>query len=197
MDVPPPAPPADQPGQDATPLPECPVCYLPYDPAFHTPLLLPCAHTFCLECLARLCAFLKENQSFQCPLCRGSVAVPPGGAPRLPANPAIVQLFPPGMREPQEVWLDGFRLCWLKKTPGCPEDEAAGTVVTVDLHGAPTGGAERRNPVGVWRPMPPALEMCRVLWRQHPGVFCAAGLLVFVVVFPMALILALQQQQRR
>lgn len=173
------------------PLPECPVCYLPYDTVFHSPRLLPCAHTFCLECLARLCAFLKAGQSFRCPLCRGAVPVPRGGVPKLPPSQAVVQLFPPGMWEPQEVWLDGFRLCWLKRPRGCSEEEAAATVVTVDLHGASSGAAERRSPVGVWRPT--HLATCRALWRHHPSVFCAAGLLLFAVLFSMALILALQR----
>ncbi|XP_066466986.1 RING finger protein 223-like [Tiliqua scincoides] len=188
-----PPPHTDQPLQEAAaalPIPECPVCYLSYDNAFNTPLLLPCAHTFCLECLAKLCAFLKESQSFQCPLCREAVPIPRGGVPKLPANMAIVQHFPPGMRERQEVWLDGFRLCWLKKPLGDSKD---GTVVTVDLHRAPSRGADRRDPVGVWRPTRPALEMCHFLWEHYPSIFCAAGLLVLVVVLPLALILGLQK----
>lgn len=199
MDCPPPPPPpfpTDQPRQAAAaalPDPECPVCYLPYDNIFNTPRILPCAHTFCLECLARLCAFLKESQSFQCPFCREAVPVPGGGVPKLPVNMAIVQHFPPGMREPQEVWLEGFRLCWLKSPPGNSKDEALETVVTVDLHRAPSQGVDRRYPVGVWHPTHPALAMCCFLWEHYPTIFCAAGLLVLVVLLPLALILGLQQ----
>uniref|UniRef100_A0A7M4FYP5 RING-type domain-containing protein n=1 Tax=Crocodylus porosus TaxID=8502 RepID=A0A7M4FYP5_CROPO len=104
-----------EPGEPQQPIPECPICYVPYDNIFQTPLLLPCSHTFCLECLSRLCVFLKQSQALQCPLCRASVSIPHGGVPNLLPNMAVITQFPPWMQTLQEVWLDGYKLCCIQK----------------------------------------------------------------------------------
>ena len=44
---------------------------------FDHPKLLPCSHTFCLECLEDLTS--SNAQSFSCPICRELTRVPPGG----------------------------------------------------------------------------------------------------------------------
>ncbi|XP_066569311.1 RING finger protein 223 isoform X1 [Amia ocellicauda] len=93
-------------------VPECPICFFAYDNVFRSPLQLPpCAHTFCLQCLAQMCLFRKPLQSFYCPLCREPVPLPVGGAPCLPPNMEVVSRLPPGQRGGlQKVWLKGFQL---------------------------------------------------------------------------------------
>uniref|UniRef100_UPI00398F74DC RING finger protein 223 n=1 Tax=Pristiophorus japonicus TaxID=55135 RepID=UPI00398F74DC len=110
-------------------IPECPVCYLVYDNASKTPLLLPCGHTFCMGCLARICIFLKQSQAFPCPLCRTAVSIPPGGVPKLSAHLEMMAIFPPGLQSAQHLWLEGSRLCWLKRD----ESDNTATVVTLEL----------------------------------------------------------------
>lgn len=39
-------------GRAAGPGPECPVCWNPFSNTFHTPKVLDCCHSFCVECLA-------------------------------------------------------------------------------------------------------------------------------------------------
>ncbi|XP_069842154.1 RING finger protein 223-like [Dendropsophus ebraccatus] len=97
------------------PVPECPVCFTSYDNVFKTPLLLPCSHTFCMECLSKLCIFLKDQETFRCPVCRTTVSIPPGGVPQLPPNMDIVSRFPPWMRQLEMVWMEGSKLCWRKR----------------------------------------------------------------------------------
>ncbi|XP_060138940.1 RING finger protein 223-like [Zootoca vivipara] len=173
---------------------ECPICYLSFDDVFRAPRLLPCSHTFCLECLARLCVFLKPSQRFQCPLCRGSVPLPYGGVPRLPVNMDIIQQFPPWMREVQEVWLDGFHLCWRRKLPGnAKEEEAFAVLVTVELlKAAAPRGSDPRELVVV-HPVSRCWETCCLLWDHYPGLFCAAALMVLGVLLSTALMFGLQR----
>ncbi|KAM5146236.1 E3 ubiquitin-protein ligase RNF183 isoform 1-T2 [Mantella aurantiaca] len=49
---------------------ECPICWNPYNNTFRMPKLLPCHHSFCLECLARLSFATHIHNRLQCPLCR-------------------------------------------------------------------------------------------------------------------------------
>uniref|UniRef100_W5M316 RING-type domain-containing protein n=1 Tax=Lepisosteus oculatus TaxID=7918 RepID=W5M316_LEPOC len=135
------------PGADASsPAPECPICFAPYDNAFRTPLLLPpCAHTFCLQCLAQMCLYLKTFQSFQCPLCRAPVPLPLGGVPCLPPNMEVVALLPPDQRgNLQRVWLERSQLCYWKPQPAYnPGPLAPGpgqdVLVKLQLTGSPLG----------------------------------------------------------
>lgn len=184
---------AKQRGQEEAELsiPECPICYLFYDNIFNAPLLLTCSHTFCLECLARLCVFLKQDQTFQCPLCRETISLPWGGVPKLPVNMDIIQQLPPWMQELHEVWVDGFRLCCVKKLPGSMKEEALEMLVTVDLYRRASSQDAHAAPdlVAVHHPMATCRQMCRVLWQQHATIFCAIFLLLLVVLLPVALIL--------
>lgn len=190
MDI---SPPANQTGQEEThaSAPECPICYLAYNNVFNTPLLLPCSHTFCLECLARLCAFLKPNQTFCCPLCRESIPVPQEGVPSLPANMEIVQQFPPWMQELEEVWMDGFHLCWLKKSPGDSEEGCGEIIVIVDLYKAISQDNCPQNFISIHPPRSVYREMCRLLLENCPSVICAFAVLFVVVMLPVAVFLGL------
>lgn len=70
---------------DSDPL-ECTVCLEPYK----EPKMLPCYHTFCLECLV---SYVHQNgvatrngQQFTCPNCRQSTFVPAGGVCKFQTN---------------------------------------------------------------------------------------------------------------
>ncbi|KAK7483267.1 hypothetical protein BaRGS_00025434 [Batillaria attramentaria] len=52
---------------------------------FRSPRLLPCHHTFCLECLQKLAAEHKSNR-FPCPTCRQHAPVPSDGLESLQIN---------------------------------------------------------------------------------------------------------------
>ncbi|XP_078496996.1 RING finger protein 223-like [Lissotriton helveticus] len=173
--------------------PECPVCFSAYDNVFKAPLVLPCAHTFCLECLSRICIFKKESEVFSCPLCRGPVPVPQGGAPKLPANQAVLAQFPSWKQRLQEVWVEGSKLCWKKTsmdstltgTTQAPEDD--GTVVTIDLlwsAGAARPASRPGDLVSVPRQGP--LSRCSLLCRNWAYVIWIAAfclILLFIIVF--------------
>ncbi|XP_069465489.1 E3 ubiquitin-protein ligase RNF183-like [Ambystoma mexicanum] len=117
---------------ESSSLPECPICYMPYDNVFKTPLLLCCSHTFCLECLATMCLFLKQLQTFHCPVCRAEQLIPQGGIPKLPANVHFLAQRGSGTLVPQEVWIDGHQLCSVRKENSA-QGQASGTLVTVQL----------------------------------------------------------------
>ncbi|XP_069468259.1 RING finger protein 223-like [Ambystoma mexicanum] len=167
--------------------PECPVCFSAYDNAFKAPLILPCAHTFCLECLSRICIFKKESEVFPCPLCRAPVKVPPGGASKLPTDLSILSQFPPWKQNLQEVWLEGSKLCCKRKADVPPSSVAQDedTVVTIDLlwsaaHPVATPG----DLVAV--PRQGLLSRCSLLCRNWAyliwiSTFCL--ILLFIIVF--------------
>ena len=46
---------------------------------FRDPRLLPCHHSFCLDCLANLTSRHHLSRTFPCPQCRHQVTLPPGG----------------------------------------------------------------------------------------------------------------------
>uniref|UniRef100_A0A4W3JVJ9 RING-type domain-containing protein n=1 Tax=Callorhinchus milii TaxID=7868 RepID=A0A4W3JVJ9_CALMI len=158
---------------------ECPVCYVSYDNGPKTPLLLSCGHTFCMECLSRMCIFTKQTDTFSCPLCRAAISIPAGGIPKLSANLEMMSSFPPGLQDLQTVWLEGSRLCWLKKNGS----EDLGMVVTLQLLPHP----EHPYPphmVGVHHP--PRLSRYRIWFTNYLGVgflMLASLLFVFSIIF--------------
>ncbi|XP_053329141.1 E3 ubiquitin-protein ligase RNF186-like [Spea bombifrons] len=156
-------------------LTECPICYAFYDNVFKTPLRLPCSHTFCMECLSRLCLFLKQSQNFPCPLCRTSAQIPPGGVPKMQPNVDIVSRFPPAMQKLQEVWVDGHKLCWMKA-----DDPEIGNGSLVTLHLLPGGAGGQDSSVSV--PQSLCRSFCRSIWGLGLSVL-TVGLLVFTIVF--------------
>lgn len=56
-------------------LTECSICCS----SFSDPRLLPCSHTFCLQCIQVYGKNSRPGNSLSCPLCRSSFTVPKGG----------------------------------------------------------------------------------------------------------------------
>ncbi|KAM3912027.1 RING finger protein 223-like [Leptodactylus fuscus] len=170
--------PQEDPEEHLPNLLECPICYVSYDNAFKTPLLLPCSHTFCMECLSRLCMFLKKSQEFPCPLCRCLAPIPPEGVPKMQPNLDVVAQLPPDMQTLQDVWVDGYKLCWMKKKE---LSEGSGSLVT--LHLLFNQGQNLPSPEGIV-----AIEQtgCRVfcnsVWGMVFTIFIL-GILLFTVLF--------------
>ncbi len=47
---------------------DCKICFEKYDKFEHKPMVINCAHTFCLRCLYDL-----KNKAFICPTCRNEI----------------------------------------------------------------------------------------------------------------------------
>ena len=60
----------------------CAVCFKPYK----DPRILPCLHSFCLQCLHHEIGKSGSQQMFQCPICERNTSIPVGGASGLPQN---------------------------------------------------------------------------------------------------------------
>ncbi|XP_056394680.1 RING finger protein 223-like [Hyla sarda] len=172
------APPQEDPEGNLSSFLECPICYVPYDNTFKTPLLLPCSHTFCMECLSRLCLFHKKSQEFPCPLCRTPAQIPQEGVPKMQPNLEVVAKLPPEMQTLQEVWADGYKLCWMKKKDS---SEGKGSLVTIHL--LSSGGNERPGPEGL---ISIQQSGCRAFCHSVWGIgftILTIGILLFTVLF--------------
>lgn len=66
---------------------ECPVCLETYDSVRRLPRTLPCVHSLCLPCAARL----LDGTQLRCPECRREFSLP-GGVRQLPGNPTLASL---------------------------------------------------------------------------------------------------------
>lgn len=53
---------------------------------FKDPRILPCLHTFCLQCLAKAAEIQGAKDSLKCPTCDESVSLPEGGVACLPVD---------------------------------------------------------------------------------------------------------------
>ncbi|KAL5496566.1 hypothetical protein EMCRGX_G012872 [Ephydatia muelleri] len=60
----------------------CGVCSKPYN----DPRILPCLHSFCLQCLDHEIEKCGSQQMLQCPICEQNTSIPVGGASVLPQN---------------------------------------------------------------------------------------------------------------
>ena len=74
---------------------ECGICNERYNDGARTPRMLPCAHTFCLECLQRQAA---GPGPLVCALCQRQAALPAGGAPGFPRNFALLDMMAAGQQ---------------------------------------------------------------------------------------------------
>lgn len=68
---------------------ECSLCL----ELFKEPKILPCIHTFCLQCLEKYGEDHNPGDKITCPLCRKLLTVPPGGFKELPINHFMNQLL--------------------------------------------------------------------------------------------------------
>ncbi|KAL4217233.1 E3 ubiquitin-protein ligase trim56 [Mactra antiquata] len=54
--------------------------------SFTSPKILPCFHTYCLNCIREYTESNAHNQKFACPLCAFECVIPPGGVNELQTN---------------------------------------------------------------------------------------------------------------
>lgn len=67
---------------------QCSICM----DGYKNPRMLPCIHSFCLQCLEKRKSGL-QNQSFTCPKCRKPTTLPENGVKDLPSNFLLVSLM--------------------------------------------------------------------------------------------------------
>ena len=66
----------------ATVTKECVIC----QGEFQNPILLPCIHSFCLECLEQYCRNKLPGDDVPCPVCRTDFIIPKNGVANLPVR---------------------------------------------------------------------------------------------------------------
>ncbi|XP_023214211.1 tripartite motif-containing protein 2-like [Centruroides sculpturatus] len=73
----------------------CSTCFCMYDARTHTPKLLSCSHTVCLQCLENLVenSGARESGLFRCPICRKTIPLPRDGVRALPPSFVVNQLL--------------------------------------------------------------------------------------------------------
>lgn len=73
----------------------CSTCFCTFDGRAHTPKLLSCSHTVCLQCLERIASNsgVQESGVFRCPICRKTIPLPRGGIRALPPSFVVNQLL--------------------------------------------------------------------------------------------------------
>jgi tripartite motif-containing protein 2/3 len=68
---------------------ECSLCLH----VFEDPRILPCGHTFCLQCIVRQVASNSDTASFLCSLCRQVCTLSDGDAGKLPKNYSLAAVL--------------------------------------------------------------------------------------------------------
>src|ERR1041384_1694376 len=68
---------------------KCPICL---ETVKKPKSLIPCLHTFCLDCLVTHAKDLDPGDSLPCPVCRQVSNIPQGGVEKFPANFFLEQL---------------------------------------------------------------------------------------------------------
>ncbi|XP_023447937.1 E3 ubiquitin-protein ligase RNF183 isoform X2 [Dasypus novemcinctus] len=130
---------AEPPGRE--PEAECPVCWNPFNNTFHTPKVLDCCHSFCVECLAHLSLVTPARRRLLCPLCRQPTVLASGQpVTDLPTDTAVLTLL---RLEPHHVILEGRQLC-LKDQPKSRYFLRQPRVYTLDL--GPEPGSQAGHP---------------------------------------------------
>lgn len=138
------------------PEPECPVCWNPFNNMFHTPKVLDCCHSFCVQCLAHLSLVTPAPRPLLCPLCRQPTVLASGRpVTDLPTDTAMLTLL---RLEPQHVILEGHQLC-LKDQPKSRYFLRQPPVYTLDLRPGPGGRTEAPQATApTIRPLPSAIH---------------------------------------
>ncbi|XDA71784.1 hypothetical protein R6Z07F_002071 [Ovis aries] len=157
---------AEQQGRE----PECPVCWNPFNNTFHTPKVLDCCHSFCVECLAHI-SLATPTRRLLCPLCRHPTVLASGQpVTDLPTDTAVLTLL---RLEPHHVILEGHQLC-LKNQPKSRYFLRQPRVYTLDLGPEPGSQAGHPQDVGPGtRPVPiPSRYSLRECFRNpHFRIF--------------------------
>ncbi|XP_044796406.1 E3 ubiquitin-protein ligase RNF183 isoform X2 [Bubalus bubalis] len=158
---------AEQQGRE----PECPVCWNPFNNTFHTPKVLDCCHSFCVECLAHISLVTPTRRRLLCPLCRHPTVLASGQpVTDLPTDTAVLTLL---RLEPHHVILEGHQLC-LKDQPKSRYFLRQPRVYTLDLGPEPASQAGQPQDVGPsTRPVPiPSRYSLRECFRNpHFRIF--------------------------
>lgn len=81
----------------------CGTCLCNYDGQEHSPKLLPCSHTVCRSCLEHIVEASRERNQIRCPICRGSVHLPPGGVSSFPPSFLVNQLLDLMARQRRDI----------------------------------------------------------------------------------------------
>ncbi|XP_065757592.1 E3 ubiquitin-protein ligase RNF183 isoform X2 [Muntiacus reevesi] len=176
---------AEQPGRE----PECPVCWNPFNNTFHTPKVLDCCHSFCVECLAHISLVAPARRRLLCPLCRHPTVLASGQpVTDLPTDTALLALL---RLEPHHVILEGRQLC-LKDQPKSRYFLRQPRVYTLDL--GPEPGRQAGHPQAAGRSSRPApvpshhsLRECfrnphfRIFAYMMAVVLCGTVLFIFSI----------------
>nr|XP_048315220.1 E3 ubiquitin-protein ligase RNF183 [Myodes glareolus] len=141
---------AEPQGQELTA--ECPVCWSPFNNTVHTPKVLHCCHSCCVECLLHLSLAAPAQRRLLCPLCRQPTVLASGQpVTDLPTDTAMLTLL---RLEPHHIILEGHQLC-LKDQPKSHYLLRQPQVYTLDFGlepGSQTGTSH--NTVPDTRPVP-------------------------------------------
>ncbi|KAM4876797.1 E3 ubiquitin-protein ligase RNF183 [Thomomys bottae] len=133
---------------------ECPVCWNPFNNTFHTPKVLDCCHSFCIECLAHLSLVTPARRRLLCPLCRQPTVLASGQpVTDLPTDTAMLTLL---RLEPHHIILEGRQLCLKDQPKSCYFLRQPG-VYTLDLGpepGSQLGPLQDADPATRPRPLP-------------------------------------------
>ncbi|XP_054979721.1 E3 ubiquitin-protein ligase RNF183 isoform X1 [Sorex araneus] len=179
--------------QGREPEAECPVCWNPFNNTFHTPKVLDCCHSFCVECLAHISLVAPAPRRLLCPLCRQPTVLASGQpVTDLPTDTAMLTLL---RLEPHHVILEGRQLC-LKDQPKSRYFLRQPRVYTLDLGpepGSQTGPPPppATTPVARSRPRPiPSHYSLRECFR-NPQFRIFAYLMAVILSVTLLLILSI------
>lgn len=164
---------------------ECPICFCNYDNVFKTPKLLPCGHTFCLECLARINVTSVEIKKLSCPLCRELTEIRHGrDLAHLGNNENVFRKLPPQMQKAQSVRFERSKgKLVLKNAPITSCFSKKSTVLPV---GAMEEGLAQTTTVNVGRP--PNRVRGRI-GRMFQSNNCYYTVVVSIIVVAVALVI--------
>lgn len=154
------------------------------------PKLLPCGHTFCLECLARINVTSPELKQISCPVCREVTQLPHGrDLPQLGNNRDVFLKLPPEMQRAVSVRFKrskgklelksntakhGLTLSPVKKPEPANEGRSLG------LAEATAGDAVTSVDVG--RPPNRMHSQVRRVFRSNHCYYAAVGIVIAVTV---------------
>ena len=79
----------------ATSTVQCTIC----QEDLRDPRLLPCTHSFCLECLEAYCRDKLPGDDVPCPVCRNEFQIPKNGVAGLPVRTHTTEFTPSATRE--------------------------------------------------------------------------------------------------